>query len=74
MERAGFLIAELKHAEDVSLWMLVFTLGSGLLYEVYAWHLGLTPVLVMNGIFVLMVITEICLKIKYDRRKRRRSQ
>ena len=36
-------------------------------YEIYAWLLGLWPVLVMNGIFGLLVLLEIGLKIHYDR-------
>ena len=57
-----------KHADDVSIWMLVLTLSSTVLYEIYAWLLGLWPVIIMNGIFGLLVIAEIGLKLRYDRR------
>lgn len=59
-----------KHADDVSMGMLVTTLGSALLYEVYSLQLGLVPVFVMNGVFALLLIVEIALKVRYDRRNR----
>lgn len=59
-----------KHADDVSMGMLVTTLGSALLYEVYSLQLGLVPVFVMNGVFALLLIVEIALKARYDRRNR----
>lgn len=55
----------LKHANDVSMWMLVLTIISTTLYEIYAWRLGLMPVVVMNGIFGILVTTEIIMKIRY---------
>lgn len=58
---------KIKKADEVSMVMLILSLGSALLYEVYAWLLGLWPVLVMNGIFALLIIAEIALKIHYDR-------
>ena len=59
----------LKHADDVSMGMLGMTLGSAVLYELYAWLLGLWPVIIMNGIFGLLVLAEIVLKARYDRRR-----
>ena len=55
-----------RHAKDVSLWMLAITFGSACFYEIYAWRLGLWPVIVMNGIFGVLVATEICLKLRFD--------
>ena len=63
-----------KHADDVSLWMLLITLASALLYEIYSWQLGLVPVFIMNGIFALLVLTEIGLKLHYSRRRRAVSE
>ena len=57
-------------AEDVSLWMLVITFGSTVLYEIYAAMLGLVPVLVMNGVFGLLVALEIALKLRFEREAR----
>jgi len=59
---------QMKHADDVSMVMLILSLLSAFFYEIYAWQLGLWPVLVMNGIFGLLVLVEIGLKIMYDRR------
>lgn len=55
-----------KSAEDLSMVMLVLMLGSGVGYEIYAWLLGLTPVVVMNGVFSILVVAEIVLKLRYD--------
>lgn len=55
----------IKHANDVSMWMLILTIISTVLYEVYAWQLGLMPVVVMNGIFGILVVVEIIMKIRY---------
>ena len=57
----------LKHADDVSMGMLILTLISTALYEVYAWRLGLMPVVVMNGIFGILVFVEMLLKIRFTR-------
>lgn len=56
-----------KSAGDVSMSMLVLNLIAALLYEIYAWRLGLTPVVVMNGIFATLVFFEIMMKVYYDR-------
>jgi hypothetical protein len=45
-------------------------LGSALFYELYSWQLGLLPVFVMNGVFAAVVLIEIVLKVRYDRRNR----
>ena len=55
-----------KTADDVSVGMLLLSLGSAVGYEWYAWRLGLTPVVVMNAIFLALVLIEIGLKAKYD--------
>jgi len=57
-----------KHASDVSMWMLILTIISTVLYEIYAWRLGLMPVVVMNGIFGVLVTIEIIMKIRYAAR------
>ena len=62
-----------KHARDVSMGMLLVTLGSAILYEVYAALLELWPVVVMNAIFAVLVIIVIVLKIRYDRRDAERD-
>lgn len=56
-----------KSAGDVSMSMLVMNLIAALLYEVYAWRLGLIPVVIMNGIFATLVFFEIMMKVYYDR-------
>ena len=77
---AGFLLAlcfvpqilktwRTRRADDVSMRMLLLTLASAILYEVYAGLLGLWPVVVMNGIFAVLVLIEIGLKLRYDRRE-----
>ena len=76
---AGFLLAlcflpqviqtwKSKRADDVSLTMLLLTLASAVLYEIYAWRLSLWPVIIMNGIFALLVAFELSLKLLFSRR------
>ena len=55
-----------KTAEDVSMGLLSLSLASAVGYEFYAWQLGLIPVVVMNGIFLVLVFVEIVLKLKFD--------
>lgn len=59
-----------KHADDVSMGMLLLVLGSAIGYEIYSWQLRLWPVVVMNGVFLVLVALEIVLKLIYDRRNR----
>lgn len=54
-----------RKAEDISLVLLSFTLCAGLLYEVYAFLLGLVPVVVMNGVFTLLVVWQLVLTVRY---------
>lgn len=62
-----FKTIKIKKADEVSMLMLILSLFSALLYEIYAFLLGLWPVLVMNAIFALLIVVEIFLKIYYDR-------
>jgi len=39
--------------------MLIITLISGVLYEIYAAMLALTPVIIMNGIFATLVLIQL---------------
>ena len=52
--------------EDLSWGMLVCTLVSGALYEIYAVLLGLTPVIIMNGTFVAATVLLVAMKLKFD--------
>jgi len=54
-----------KSAEDLSYLMLSATLLSSILYEIYACFLNLTPVIIMNGIFIISVFIQLFLKITY---------
>ena len=58
---------QLKETRDIAWGMLLCTLLSGIFYEIYAVALGLTPVVVMNGIFLVMVFVQIFLKHRYDK-------
>ena len=52
-----------RRADDVSFWMILLTLLSALLYEIYAAILGLWPVVIMNGIFGILVAIQLGLKV-----------
>ena len=57
-----------KRADDVSMAMLLITPTGAIFYEVYAHRLGLLPVvIIINGIFLIMLVVEIGLKIHFDR-------
>ncbi len=55
-----------RRADDVSFWMILLTLLSAVLYEIYAALLGLWPVVIMNGIFAVLVATQLGLKIIFS--------
>lgn len=59
-----------KQADEVSMTMLLLSIGSAICYEIYAWQLQLWPVFVMNGIFSLLVTIEIYLKVYFERKNR----
>ena len=54
------------HADDISAGMLLLTLSSTILYQVYAYMLDLWPVIIMNGIFGLLVLVELGLKMHFE--------
>ena len=59
-----------KSAADVSWGLLWLTLGAALGYEYYAWALDLLPVVIMNGIFTVLVLAEMALKLRFDHEAR----
>ena len=46
---------------------LGMNLAAAILYEIYAFRLGLMPVVIMNGIFSVLVLISMVLKVHYDR-------
>ena len=56
-----------KCAKDLSMGMLLVSLLSGLFYESYAILLNLTPVIITNGVFIVLVILLIGMKTRYDK-------
>ena len=59
--------ATTRTTEGLSVSMLVITLISGILYEIYAYMLGLTPVIIMNGVFVLTVSIQLGMTLMINR-------
>ena len=55
-----------RRADDVSFWMVLLTLLSAILYEIYAALLGLWPVVIMNGIFAFLVAIQLGLKMLFS--------
>jgi len=53
-----------RRAEDISIGMLIVTLISALLYEIYASLLGLMPVIIMNGVFAITVFLQLVITIR----------
>ena len=54
-----------KAADQISILLLVMTLLSAIFYNLYAFLLGLTPVLIMNSIFFILVLVQLILTVKY---------
>ena len=59
--------ATTRTTEGLSVSILVITLMSGVLYEIYAYMLGLTPVIIMNGIFILTVSIQLVMTLMINR-------
>lgn len=57
-----------KSVHDISLLLLLFTIISAILYEIYAVSLNLIPVMIMNGIFTVLVLFELILYIKLQKK------
>lgn len=56
-----------RDTAGLSVAMLSITLFSGVLYEIYAYRLDLVPVLVMNGVFVLLVLIQLVMTLWINR-------
>ena len=56
---------KLKQTDQISVLLLVITLLSAVFYELYAYYLALTPVIIMNGVFALVVAFQLYLTIRY---------
>ena len=58
-----------KEADQISIFLLLLTLFSGIFYNIYAYMLDLLPVIIMNSIFVVLVIVQLILTLKYRRKQ-----
>ena len=58
--------ARTRSMQDLSWGMLLATFASAVSYEIYAYLLGLTPVVIMNGIFLLSLATAMTMKWRFD--------
>ena len=56
-----------RSMRDFSWGMLSATAASAICYELYALSLSLTPVLIMNGIFLVSVLLAMGMKWRFDR-------
>ena len=62
-----------RKTDDISLLLLCFTLVSGVFYELYAYFLSLTPVIIMNGLFLLLVSAQLIITLKYRTQSKKQS-
>ena len=58
-----------KEADQISLFLLLLTLFSGIFYNIYAFMLDLVPVIVMNSIFIVLVLIQLVLTLRYRKVK-----
>jgi len=56
-----------RDASGLSVAMLLISLLSGIFYEIYGYQLGLLPVLVMNGVFLLLVFAQLVMTLLFNR-------
>lgn len=54
-----------KSVEDLSLWMIIATFVGTVFWIMYGYLINSKPVLIMNVIFGIIVLFQLCLKIKY---------
>ena len=58
-----------KEADQISIFLLLLTLFSGIFYNIYAFMLDLLPVIIMNSIFVVLVIVQLILTLRFRRKQ-----
>jgi len=54
-----------KSVKDLSLLMLVLMISATLLWIVYGFMIDSKPVIVVNGVYLLVIVFQLFLKIKY---------
>ena len=54
-----------KEADQISIFLLILTLLSGVFYNIYAFMLDLVPVIVMNSIFIVLVLIQLIMTLRY---------
>ncbi|RLJ18485.1 hypothetical protein DJ031_10875 [bacterium endosymbiont of Escarpia laminata] len=59
--------AKTHKTDGLSVGMLIISLISAALSELYAFMLGLTPMLIMNGIFLLLLLIQLVMTLLIDR-------
>ena len=58
-----------KEADQISIFLLLLTLLSGIFYNIYAYMLDLLPVIIMNSIFVVLVVVQLILTLRFRRKQ-----
>ena len=56
-----------KEADQISIFLLILTLLSGVFYNIYAFMLDLIPVIVMNSIFIVLVLIQLIMTLRFGR-------
>lgn len=56
-----------KSVKDISIWMIVATLIGTIFWIVYGFLIGAKPIIIMNSIFGAIVISQLILKMKYEK-------
>ncbi|MBA1446566.1 MAG: hypothetical protein FE835_17005 [Gammaproteobacteria bacterium] len=59
--------AKTQKTDGLSVGMLIISIISAALSELYAFMLGLTPMLIMNGIFLLLLLIQLVMTLLIDR-------
>ena len=59
-----------KSVEDLSVWMILATLIGTAFWITYGFLINGMPVIVMNSIFGVIVVFQLYLKVKHDKKKK----
>ena len=57
-----------KKVDDVSIWLIIASVIGAVFWEIYAFRINSSPLLIMNGAFGIIVIIQLILQIKYQKK------
>lgn len=56
-----------KSVKDLSVWMIIATLVGTIFWEIYGFMAKSMPLIIMNGLFGVIVLSQLYLKMRYEK-------